>query len=172
MIRSFDGYVPRVPLTAFVHERAEVIGRVRLGAGSSVWPGAVLRGDIEEIVVGEGSNVQDNAVIHTDFGVPAVVGSGVTVGHGAVLHACRVGDGTLIGMGAIVLGGAVVEEECLIGAGALVPPGARIPKGTLALGSPAKAVRPLTTDEISEIRKNGEHYLDYARRHRETSRPV
>ena len=166
MIRPFEGRVPDVHPTAFVHERAEVIGKVRLGPRASVWPGAVLRGDLEEIVVGEGSNVQDNAVLHTDAGIPLVVGDGVTVGHGAILHSCRVGHRALIGMGSILLSGAVVEDETVVGAGALLPPGGQVPKGYLALGSPAKAVRPLRPEEIDNIKRNGEVYQEYARRHR------
>lgn len=166
MIRAFGRARPAVPASAFVHPSAEVIGHVRLGAGASVWPGAVLRGDIEAIVVGAGSNIQDNAVIHTDHGVPTVVGRNVTVGHGAILHSCRVGDGALIGMGAIVLGGSVVGKGALIGAGSLVPPGARIPAGHLALGRPARIVRPLTPNEKSNLKKNARQYMIYARRHK------
>ncbi len=169
MIRPFEGHIPDVHPTAFVHERAEVIGKVRLGPGASVWPGAVLRGDLEEIIVGVGSNVQDNAVLHTDLGIPLVVGDGATVGHGAILHSCRVGRGALIGMGAILLSGAVVEDEGILGAGALLTSGARVPAGFLALGSPAKAVRPLRPEEKENVKKNGEVYLEYARRHRAIS---
>lgn len=172
MIRTFDGHTPEVHPTAFVHERAEVIGKVRLGPRVSVWPGAVLRGDIEEISLGEGSNVQDNAVIHTDHGIPTRVGAGVTIGHGAILHGCTVGDNALVGMGSILLNGSVLEGECLLGAGALLAPGAKIPKGHLALGSPARSVRPLKPEEVDAIRKNGQHYLDYADRHRASSHPV
>jgi carbonic anhydrase/acetyltransferase-like protein (isoleucine patch superfamily) len=172
MIRTLGGHTPEVHPTAFVHERAEVIGKVRLAEGVSIWPGAVLRGDIEEIVIGPGSNVQDNAVVHTDHGVPTVVGAGVTVGHGAILHSCSVGDHALVGMGSILLNGAALEAECLLGAGALLAPGARIPRGHLALGSPARAVRPLKPAELDGIRKNGQNYLTYARSHRDTSHPV
>ncbi len=172
MIRSFEGRKPEVHPTAFVHERAEVIGKVRLGPRASIWPGAVLRGDIEEIVVGEGSNVQDNAVIHTDHGVPTVLGDGVTVGHGAILHSCRVGNNALVGMGSILLNGSELGEECLLGAGALLAPGVKVARGQLALGSPAKAVRPLKPEEIEGIRKNGQNYLRYAESHRAASHPV
>jgi carbonic anhydrase/acetyltransferase-like protein (isoleucine patch superfamily) len=172
MIRSFNGHSPEVHPTAFVHERAEVIGRVRLAANTSVWPGAVLRGDIEEIVLGEGSNVQDNAVIHTDDGQPTVVGKGVTVGHGAILHGCTVGDEALVGMGSILLNGSRLENGCLLGAGALLAPGARVPQGHLALGSPAKAIRPLKPEEIEGIRANGRRYVLNADAHRKTSHPL
>jgi carbonic anhydrase/acetyltransferase-like protein (isoleucine patch superfamily) len=111
-------------------------------------------------------------VIHTDHGVPTVVGDGVTVGHGAILHSCRVGHNALVGMGSILLNGAELGEESLLGAGALLAPGAKIPKGHLALGSPAKAVRPLRQEEIDGIRKNGQNYIIYADAHRTSSRPV
>lgn len=161
MIIEQDGARPDVHPTAFVHETAVVIGRVRIGPRASVWPHAVLRGDIEEIVVGEGTNIQDNAVVHTDQGSPAVLGGGVTVGHSAVLHGCRVEDNCLIGMGSILLNNAVVEEGAMVGAGALVAPGARVPKGHLALGTPARTVRPLKPGEIEHIRKNAQNYLTY-----------
>ena len=172
MIRSLDGQAPAVDPTAFVHERAEVIGKVRLGAQASVWPGAVLRGDIEEIVLGARSNAQDNAVFHTDKGHPTVLGEGVTVGHAAVLHGCTVGNNCLIGMGAILLNGVVVEDEVLVGAGALLTPGTRVPKGHLAVGSPAKVIRPLKPEEIKHIYQNAENYIGYSQRHAQTSKPV
>lgn len=167
MIRPLGRIRPVVSPAAFVHPAAEVIGRVTLGAGVSVWPGAVLRGDIEKISIGAGSNIQDNAVVHTDRGVPAVVGRNVTVGHGAILHSCRIADGALIGMGAVVLGNAVVGRGALVGAGSVVPPGARIPPGHLALGTPARSVRPLRRREISDISKNARRYLGLAALHKE-----
>jgi len=165
VIRALGRRTPRVSPSAFVHASAEVIGDVHLGAGASVWPGAVLRGDIERITVGAGSNVQDNTVVHTDHGVKAVVGKNVTVGHGAILHSCRVGDGALIGMGSILLGGSVVGKGALIGAGSLLPPGARVPAGHLALGRPARVVRPLTAKEKKGLQQNARRYMDYARLH-------
>lgn len=167
MIRSLGRVQPHVPATAFVHPSAEVIGHVRLGRGVSIWPGAVLRGDIERISVGAGSNIQDNAVLHTDHGLPTVVGRRVTVGHGAILHSCRVSDGALIGMGAILLGGSVIGKGALVGAGSLVSPGTRIPAGHLALGRPARKIRPLTLKEKSGLRKNARQYIIYSRRHKQ-----
>lgn len=167
MIRPFGRIRPVVSPTAFVHPSAEVIGRVSLEGGASVWPGAVLRGDIEKISVGSESNIQDNAVVHTDHGVPTMVGRRVTVGHGAILHSCRVEDGALIGMGSVVLGKAVVGRGALVGAGSVVAPGARIPAGHLALGSPARVVRPLRRREISDITKNALRYIRLAALHKE-----
>lgn len=137
---------------------ARISGAVTMGKGCSVWYNAVIRGDEEPITVGENTNIQDNAVLHTTEGTPLVVGSGVTVGHSAILHSCTVGDNTLIGMGAIVLDGAVVGSNCIVGAGALVTGGTVIPDGSMAFGSPARVVRPLREDEIAHNRANATAY--------------
>jgi carbonic anhydrase/acetyltransferase-like protein (isoleucine patch superfamily) len=171
-IREFDGIRPEIHPTAFVHETAEVIGRVRLGPKVSIWPYVVLRGDVEEIVLGEGTNIQDNSVLHTDHGLPTVLGRYISVGHGAILHGCRVADHCLIGMGSILLNRAEIEEESMVGAGAVVPPGFRLPKKHLALGVPAKVARPLRPEEVKHLYENAEHYLEYLEKHAKTSRPV
>jgi carbonic anhydrase/acetyltransferase-like protein (isoleucine patch superfamily) len=171
-VRDFDGHKPEIDPTAYVHETAEVIGRVTLGPKSSLWPYVVLRGDVEPITIGEGTNVQDNTVIHTDHGIPTVLGKGTSVGHSAVLHGCRVGDNCLIGMGAILLNNSVVEDEAMVGAGALVPPGMRVPKGHLAVGVPAKVVRPLKPEEIKHLYENAAHYVQIREKHRESSKRV
>lgn len=137
---------------------ARVSGAVTMGKGCSVWYNAVIRGDEDPITIGEDTNIQDNAVLHTSHGTPLIVGSGVTVGHSAILHSCTVGDNTLIGMGAIVLDGAVVGRDCVVGAGALVTGGTVIPDGHMALGSPARVTRPLLPEEIEQIRINAEAY--------------
>ena len=170
MIRALGRDTPVVHPTAYVDPSATVIGRVRIGPHASVWPGAVLRGDIEPIVLGEGTNVQDNAVIHTDHGVPTILGNGITVGHGAILHSCTVEDDALIGMGASVLGRAVVQKGALVGAGALVPPGGHVDAGRLALGSPARSVRKLTDGEAREIRENARRYVALAERYARSPR--
>lgn len=169
MIRSIRGHEPRLHPTAFVHDSAELIGKVVLGPGASVFPGCVLRGDIDRIVVGARSNVQDLTVIHTRMGRPTLIGKGVTVGHRAILHGCRVGDRALIGMGAIVME-AVVGARVLVGAGALIPAGARIPPGVLVLGSPGKVVRKLRPDELRMLAESERSYVALARAHRESSR--
>lgn len=171
-VRDFDGHTPKIHPSAFVHETAEVIGRVNVEANASLWPYVVLRGDVEPITIGEGTNVQDNTVIHTDHGVPTVLGKGISVGHSAVLHGCRVGDNCLIGMGAILLNKCVIEDEAMVGAGALVPPGMRVPKGHLAVGVPAKVVRPLKPEEIKHLYENAAHYVEIREKHRTKSRPV
>jgi carbonic anhydrase/acetyltransferase-like protein (isoleucine patch superfamily) len=171
MIRSFDGSKPRLHPTAFVHDSAEIIGKVALAEGSSVWPGCVLRGDIDRISIGAGSNVQDLTVIHTREGHPTIVGKGVTVGHRAVLHGARIGDLCLIGMGAIVME-AAVGPRCLIGAGALITAGMKIPANSLVLGAPAKVVRKLRPEELRMLSASERSYRALARRHAATERAV
>jgi carbonic anhydrase/acetyltransferase-like protein (isoleucine patch superfamily) len=159
VIRPLDGHEPQLGPGAFVHEAAEVIGRVRLGARASVWPRAVIRGDTEAIVVGDATNVQDGAVLHADPGFPCVLGAEVTVGHLAVVHGCRVGDRALIGMGAIVMNGAVVGTGSIVGAGAVVPEGVEIPAGSMAVGVPARVVRATTDEERRGLAGSAERYV-------------
>lgn len=170
MIRSLDSFSPRIDPSAFVHETAEVTGRVTLGARVSVWPYVVLRGDIESIEVGEESNIQDGSIFHTSHGLPVLLERGVTVGHGAIMHGCRVGEWSLIGMGAILMDGCSVGSECLIGAGALLPEGFEVPRGHLALGIPAKVVRPLKPEEIRMIHQRAADYIQYAKRYKKAQR--
>lgn len=169
MIREHNGKKPRIAPTAFVWDTAEVIGEVELGEEVSVWPGVVLRGDVEPIRIGSRTNIQDNSVLHTREGHPTVVGEGCTVGHMAILHGTKIGANTLIGMGAICLE-AEIGENCIVGAGALVPAGTRVPAGSLVLGVPAKVARGLTPEEIAQNRESAEHYVQYAKRHRRTTR--
>ncbi len=149
---------PTIDDDAYVAPEATVIGRVQLKARSSVWPGAVIRGDNEPIVVGEASNVQEGAVLHTDPGCPLNIGDRVTIGHQAMLHGCTVGEGSLIGIQAVVLNRAVIGKDCLVGAGAIVTEGKVFPDRSLILGAPAKAVRELTEDDIAKMRLNAETY--------------
>ena len=153
---------PVVDPTATVTETAVVIGKVELHADSSVWFGATLRGDNEPIVIGKGSNVQEGAVLHTDPGSPLHVGENVTVGHQAMLHGCTIGAGSLIGIQAVVLNDAVIGRDCLIGACALVTSGSKIPDRSMVLGSPAKVVRTLTDEEIANMHKGIQTYVDRA----------
>lgn len=143
---------------------AVVVGDVSIGKKTSVWHNAVLRGDVAPISVGEGSNVQDCAVLHGATGCPVVVGDGVTIGHGAIVHGCTIGNNTLVGMGAIVLNGAEVGCDCIIGAGALVTQGTRIPDGSVAFGSPAHVVRTVTDEDRASNRANAQEYVALARK--------
>ncbi len=157
---------PRIADSAWVADSAQVIGAVELAEDVGVWFGAVLRADTEPIRIGRGSNVQDGSVFHADPGFPLTLGENVTVGHLVMLHGCTVGDGTLIGMQTVVMNGAKIGRYCLVGAGAVVPGGKEFPDGSLIVGSPAKVVRPLRPDEIDDLRRGAEHYIENARRFR------
>jgi carbonic anhydrase/acetyltransferase-like protein (isoleucine patch superfamily) len=164
------GAAPQLGAGAWVHPRATVIGEVSLGADASVWPGAVIRGDVNSIAVGAASNIQDNSVLHVSHKTPAnpaggplVIGARVTVGHSVILHACTIEDECLIGMGSIVLDRAVIRKHVLLGAGSLVPEGKVLESGHLYLGRPAKLVRPLTEEEIAYFSYSAEHYVKLAR---------
>jgi carbonic anhydrase/acetyltransferase-like protein (isoleucine patch superfamily) len=157
---------PQIDPSAFVSRHAVIIGDVRLAARSSVWPAAVLRGDINFIDIGEGSNIQDGCVVHLAENLPVRVGRLVTVGHRATLHACTVEDECLIGMGATILDGAVIGRGSIVGAHALVTGGTKIPPGSLVMGMPAKVVRALSPDEIAGIRKWADHYVDLGPLHK------
>lgn len=146
----------------FLAEGCQVIGDVEIGESSSVWYNAVIRGDSNKVVIGENTNIQDNAVLHVSNDAPLVIGDNVTVGHGAILHGCTIGNNVLIGMGAIVLDGAVIEDNCMIGAGTLVTQNKVIPEGYLALGSPVKLIRTLIEEEKESILKNANRYADEA----------
>jgi carbonic anhydrase/acetyltransferase-like protein (isoleucine patch superfamily) len=163
-IYELDGVAPEVAESAWVAGSAEVMGNVRLAEDASVWFGAVVRGDCESISIGEGSNIQDASVLHADHGKPLVVGRHVTVGHQVMLHGCTIGDESLIGIGAVVLNGAKIGRNCLVGAGALVTEGKEFPDGSMIIGSPAKAVRQLTPEQIEGLRRSAQHYVDNARR--------
>ncbi|NJE84697.1 gamma carbonic anhydrase family protein [Thermococcus sp. CX2] len=164
-VYELDGKKPKIHETAFIDETASVIGDVVLEAKTSVWPSAVLRGDIEQIYVGEGSNIQDNVSIHTSHGQPTIIGKYVTIGHNAVVHGAEIGDYTIIGMGAVVLDGAKIGKHVVIGAGALVPPGKEIPDYSLVVGVPGKVVRQLSEEEIEWTKKNAEIYIELAEKH-------
>jgi carbonic anhydrase/acetyltransferase-like protein (isoleucine patch superfamily) len=158
--------VPRIAASAWVAESAQVLGRVTLAEDASVWHGAVLRADTEDISVGAGSNVQDNCVLHADPGFPLVLGAHVTVGHQAMLHGCTVGEGSLIGIGAVLLNGARIGARCLVGAGALVTEGKQFPDGSLIVGAPARVLRALTAEQIEGLLASARHYVANALRHR------
>ena len=155
---AIDDAAPSVPEDSWVAPSADLIGDVRLGHGVGIWFGAVIRADNTPIVVGDRSNVQEGAMMHSDPGVPLTVGAGCTIGHHAILHGCTIGDNVLIGMGATVLNGAVIGENSLVGAGALVTEGKSFPPGSLIVGAPARAVRTLPEDAIARLRLSAEHY--------------
>jgi carbonic anhydrase/acetyltransferase-like protein (isoleucine patch superfamily) len=154
--------VPDIDATAWVADSASIIGRVRLAADSSVWFGVTIRGDNEWIAVGEGSNIQENAVLHTDPGQPLTIGANVTIGHQAMLHGCEIGDGSLIGIQAVILNGAVIGKNCLVGAGAIVTEGKHFPDNSLILGAPAKVVRTMSDEQIAAMQQGAPNYVERA----------
>jgi carbonic anhydrase/acetyltransferase-like protein (isoleucine patch superfamily) len=157
-IYQFGDLVPQIDPSAFVFENATVIGAVVLGRNVSIWPYATLRGDTEPITVGDGCNIQDGAVLHTDPGVPLTLGRNISVGHQAMLHGCTIGDGCLIGIQAVILNRVVIGNNCLIGAGALVTEGKVIPDNSLVVGSPARVIRELTDINLAQLRLNADSY--------------
>ena len=165
-IYELDGRAPQMAASAWVADSAQVIGDVVLGEDVSIWFGSVLRGDTANLQIGAGSNIQDGSVLHADPGKPLVVGERVTVGHQVMLHGCTIGDESLIGIGAVILNGAKIGKNCLVGAGALVTEGKEFPDGSMIIGSPAKAVRELSPEQIDGLRKSAQHYIDNARRYK------
>lgn len=166
-IRPFNGILPALGNRVYIDPACTVIGDVRIGDDSSIWPGTVIRGDVNHIRIGARSNIQDGTIIHvshdgpdgTPVGYPTLIGDDVTIGHGAIVHACRIGNACLIGMGATVLDGAVVEDHGLVGAGAVIPPGKTVRRGELWLGNPAKCVRMLSEKDIAQLYYSARHYV-------------
>lgn len=163
---ALDGVEPSIDPSAFIAPEATLIGAVTLEAGTSVWPGAVIRADNEPITLGEGSNVQENAVLHVDQGSPLRIGRNVTIGHQAMLHGCTIEDGSLIGIQAVVLNGAVIGRHCLVGAGALVTEGKTFPERSLILGAPARVARTLTDEEVAGLKHSAQGYSERAAHYR------
>ncbi len=157
----------RTGTSGFIAPNATVLGSVTISEHTSIWFGAVVRADKDSIFIGGFSNVQDNAVIHTSKGFPVHIGNHVSIGHGAILHGCRIHDRVLVGMGAIVLNGAVIGEDSILGAGTVVTEGADIPPGSLVLGVPGKVIKPTTPEQRKNILNNAESYMELAQRYRD-----
>lgn len=166
IIVPFEGFVPRIDEGAFVAPGAVLIGRVHLRAGASVWYGCILRGDNDDIVIGENANLQDGCILHTDAGRPLMIGARVSVGHGAIVHGATIDDDALIGMRATLLNGVRVGRHALVAAGALVPPGTEVAVGSMVAGVPARRLRDVREEEIAMIERTAVSYQDKARRHR------
>lgn len=166
-VYSLNGVSPDIAEDTWIAPDANLIGKVRLKEGASVWFGATLRGDNELITLGVGSNIQENCVLHTDMGYPLTIGAQCTIGHKAMLHGCTIGEGTLIGMGATILNGAKIGSGCLIGAGALITEGKEIPDGSLVMGSPGKVIRQLDAAAQAGLRRSAEGYQANMRRFRD-----
>ena len=172
MIYALGDLTPCIDESANVCDSAQVIGHVVLGPNSSVWFGAVMRGDNEGLTLGAGANVQDQAVVHSDIGYPVHIGANVTIGHSAIVHGCIIGDGSLIGMGAIIQNGAVIGKGCLIGAGALVTEHKVIPDGSLVVGTPGRVVRQLDDQVIAGLLQSAQIYQNNARHFSQVLRPI
>jgi carbonic anhydrase/acetyltransferase-like protein (isoleucine patch superfamily) len=171
-IYQFGDDRPEVSVSAWVADSAQVMGRVTLADGASIWYGSVLRGDNDRITIGRNSNIQDGSVLHTDHGIPLTVGEGVTVGHQVMLHGCSIGDNSLIGIQSVVLNGARIGRNCIVGAGAVVTEGKEFPDGVLIVGAPAKVVRELTPEQIERLPLLSAHYVEQANRHRTLIRRI
>jgi len=164
-VYSIGAKRPRFDASNWIAPNATVIGDVRLGANTSIWWNAVLRGDNDPISIGANTNIQDGSVLHTDEGVPLTLGANVTVGHMVMLHGCTVGDNSLIGIGSIVLNRAVIGKNTIVGANTLIPEGKTYPDGVLIVGSPGKVVRELTPEQIAGLAHSAAHYVENARRY-------
>lgn len=163
-VYALDGIAPKMADDAWVADSASVIGNVDMAAGSSVWFGAVVRGDNETIVIGKNSNIQDNSVLHSDPGSPLKIGEGVTVGHRVMIHGCTIGNNTLIGIGATILNNAVIGDNCIIGAHALITEGKVIPDGSMVMGAPGKVVKELGPSHIAMLQGGAVVYVKNAQR--------
>ena len=164
MILTYKGLSPKIhPSAKIIGTNVTLIGSVTLGENVSIWPGAVLRADIAEIIVGKNSNIQDGAVAHVNYDMPVIIGEGVTVGHNAVLHGCTIGDNCVIGMGAILLDGCKVSRNCVIGAGCVVTENTVVPEGHLFLGVPGKVKRSLIPQELELLKRSAKEYVEFAK---------
>jgi carbonic anhydrase/acetyltransferase-like protein (isoleucine patch superfamily) len=173
LVLPFEGRQPRLGPDVFVAPGAAVIGDVTIGARSSIWFGAVLRGDDHFIRLGDEVNIQDNVVIHEGRGeLPAIIGDRTTIGHGAILHGCTVGSLCIVGLGAKIMDGCEIGERCLIAAGALLAPGTRVPPGTLVMGAPARVKRDLRPDELAHLEQSAANYVSLGRRYLRAFRPT
>lgn len=165
MIKSYNGMFPAIDDNSLIADSADIIGRVEIKKNVNIWYGAVIRGDVDRISIGEGTNIQDNCTVHVSDGHPCIIGEHCTIGHNAIIHACKIGNNVLIGMGAIILDGAEIGDNCIIGAGSLVTGGKKIPEGSMAFGNPAKIIRKLSDDEIKQIDLSYKHYIELAKMH-------
>lgn len=163
MIHEFMNNKPNIADDVFLAPGSQIIGNITIGKGCSIWHNATLRADIGTIIIGEYTNIQDNAVVHIEYDYPTIIGNGVTIGHGAIIHGCTINDNCLIGMGAIILNGAVIGENSLIGAGALITEHKEIPPNSLVIGIPGKILRKLTEEEIEKLKESAKEYYNLSR---------
>ncbi len=165
MIKAYEGIMPKIHESVFVAEGSQIVGRVEMAKDGAVWYNAVLRADVNTITVGENTNIQDGTVVHCDTNFPTTIGNNVTVGHNVIVHGCTIGEFCIIGMGSTILDGAKIGNNCIVGANSLVTQGKSFPDGMLIVGSPAKAVRELTPQEMEGIRASVNGYVELKNRH-------
>lgn len=165
MIYSYEGIIPKIDEDCFIAQNSSLIGNVEMKKGSSLWFGAVVRGDSDKIIIGKNTNIQDNCTLHSDKGIPTIIGDNVTVGHNCVVHGCTINNNCIIGMGSIILNGAEIGENCIIGAGSLITQNTKIPSNSLCFGAPVRVIRELTEDEIKSIKESAKHYVEYSRKY-------
>ncbi|QEK12070.1 gamma carbonic anhydrase family protein [Crassaminicella thermophila] len=170
MIIEYQGKIPEIDNSCYVSNNATIIGQVRIKKNANIWYGAVIRGDENHVIIGECTNIQDNCTIHIAKDYPTIIGDYVTVGHGAIVHACTVGNYVLVGMGAILLNGAEIGDNVIIAAGSIVPPGKKIPSNVLVMGSPAKVVRELTEEDRIKLKDSAIHYVELANEHKNSKK--
>lgn len=166
MIIDFDEVKPKINENTYISESVDIIGKVEIEDNVNIWFGTRLRADMNKIVVGANTNIQENSVVHVDTNSPCIIGKNVTIGHGAIIHGCSISDNVLVGMGSIILNNAKVGKNTIIGAGSLVTQGKSFPDGVLILGNPAKVVRELTDDEIKNIKKSADNYVNLSKRYK------
>lgn len=165
MIKEFNGIKPIIDRTCYISESVDIIGEVVIEKNVNIWFGTRLRGDMNKIHIGENTNIQENSVVHVDFDYETTIGKNVTVGHGAIIHGCTISENVLVGMGSIILNGAKIGKNTIIGAGSLIPQGKEYEEGVLILGSPAKVIRKLTEDEIENIKKSANNYVELSKKY-------
>ena len=166
MIKEFNGYMPDIDDQCYISESVDKIGNVTIKKGANIWFGTRIRGDMNRIVIGENTNIQENSVVHDDINSPAIIGKDVTIGHGAIIHGCTISDNVLVGMGAIILNNAKIGNNTIIGAGSLITQGKEFPEGVLILGNPAKIVRELNDDEIKNIKASSKNYVELSKKYK------
>ena len=166
MIMDFDGVTPRINKNTYISESVDIIGKVNVEENVNIWFGTRLRGDMNNIVIGENTNIQENSVVHVDVNSPCIIGRNVTIGHGAIIHGCNISDNVLVGMGSIILNNTKIGKNSIIGAGSLVTQGKDFPEGVLILGNPAKVIRQLTEAEIESIQCSADNYVSLSRKYK------
>ena len=166
MIMDFEGVTPRINKNTYISESVDIIGKVNVEENVNIWFGTRLRGDMNNIIIGENTNIKENSVVHVDINSPCIIGKNVTIGHGTIIHGCSISDNVLVGMGSIILNNAKIGKNTIIGAGSLVTQGKEFPEGVLILGNPAKVIRQLTEAEIESIQRSADNYVSLSKKYK------